>query len=113
MEQSIDVLIQKLQDGQDMLNTYWKALEVKYGSCGSKERKKTVRVLWLLIQNAIFSNEPLDKKELAMILGISVSAAHGYVENLIKSGAPIIIEKESRKLVYRLQSAALLDFLYS
>lgn len=51
----------------------------------------------VLIQNAIFSNELLDKNQLAALLQVSVSAAHAYVRELINSGVPIAIEKEGRK----------------
>ena len=51
----------------------------------------------VLIQNAIFSNELLDKNQLAALLQVSVSAAHAYVRGLINSGVSIAIEKEGRK----------------
>ena len=96
-----------------MLNAYRKALKIKYDGCNENERRRTIDVLWFLIQNAIFSNEPLGKSQLAGLLRVGVSAAHSYVMDLINSGVPIAIEKEGRKLVYKLEPASLLEFLRS
>ncbi len=113
VERSIDSLIEKLEEGRDMLNAYRKALKIKYDGCNENERRRTIDVLWFLIQNAIFSNEPLGKSQLAGLLRVGVSAAHSYVMDLINSGVPIAIEKEGRKLVYKLEPASLLEFLRS
>ncbi len=113
VEKSIDSLIEKLEEGSQMLDACWNGLRQKYGSCDGKERKKTVTVLWVLIQNAIFSNESLDRKELALLLDVSLITAHSYIEDLAASGVPVAIEKEGRKTVYKLDPTALYEFLYS
>ena len=111
VERSLDSLIEKLTSGQETLNWYSEALDEKYLHADSKERKRTAEVLWYLIQNDLFSNEPFDKKQLAYHLHINPETAHNYIEYLVDSGAPITIAKEGRKFVYILNRNKLLDFL--
>ncbi|MFQ8601841.1 MAG: Fic family protein [Anaerovoracaceae bacterium] len=111
VEQSLDSLIERLNDGNEILKYYSKALKMKYADLDPKEQKKTKDVLWYLVQNELFSNEAFDKKYLAKQLKISPETAHRYITNLINSGAPIEIEKSSRKFIYKLDSKKLLDYL--
>lgn len=113
VEQSLDSLLEKLTIGKETLELYSSALEEKYITAEPKERRKTVDVLWHLIQNNLFSNEPFDKKQLAFHLQTGVETAHRYIESLIEAGAPITIEKEGRKYVYILDRVKLMDFLNS
>jgi len=113
VEQSLDSLLEKLSIGKETLELYSSALEEKYLTADLKERRKTAYVLWYLIQNDLFSNEPFDKKQLAFHLQTGVETAHRYIESLIEAGAPITIEKEGRKYVYILDRVKLMDFLNS
>lgn len=113
VEQSLDSLIEKLTEGKELLEFYWSALSKKYANVDYKERKKTKDVLWLLVQNSLFSNEPFSKKELSELLETSASSIHRYIEALICAGAPISIEKESHRFVYVLDKKALLEYLNS
>ena len=97
VEQSLDSLIERLSDGKEILSHYWYALENKYAQADAREKKKSQDVLWYLIQNDLFSNEPFDKIQLGNQLQISPNTAHRYIETLIDSGAPIDIIKDGRK----------------
>lgn len=111
VEQSLDSLIERLNDGKEILKYYNNALKIKYDYLDPKEQRKTKDVLWYLVQNELFSNEAFDKKYLAKQLKTSPETAHRYIENLINSGAPITIEKSGRKFIYKLDSKKLSDYL--
>lgn len=111
VEQSLDSLIERLSNGKETLNHYWNALNKKYGHLEAKETKKTIDVLWLLIQNCLFSSEPFDKKQLGQQMQISPETAHRYILDLIDSGAPISVQKDGRKNVYHLNNTKLFEFL--
>ena len=113
VEQSLDSLIEKLTEGKELFEFYWSALSIIYANGDYKERKETKVVLWLLVQNSLFSNEPFSKKELSELLETSASSIHRYIEALICAGAPISIEKESLRFVYVLDKKALLEYLNS
>lgn len=113
VEQALDSLLERLTNGKETLGLYSNALDEKYKDSDLRERRKTADVLWLLIQNNLFSDQPFDKKQLALHLKIGVETAHRYIENLIDLGAPITIEKEGRKFVYILDRMKLMDFLNS
>lgn len=111
VEQSLDSLIERLNDGKGILSHYSKALEIKYNDLDPKEQRKTKDVLWYLIQNELFSTEAFDKKYLAKQLKTSPETAHRYVENLIRSGAPISIKKSGKKFIYKINRESLSDYL--
>lgn len=111
VEQSIDSLQERLSSGKEKLDFYASALNKKYHDADDKELKKTSSVLWYLIQNHLFTNDPFDKKTLSKQLGVSTETAHNYITGLISSGAPITIEKEGKKLIYKLELKQLIDYL--
>lgn len=111
IEESIDSLTEKLKNGKEILDSFYILLESKYGSLDPAEQKKTLYVLWYLIQNDLFSNELLDRKQLASLLQVTTNTIHRYVSDLINSGAPITESKESKKTVYKINSEELFLFL--
>lgn len=113
VEQSADTLIQKLADGAETLNAYRQLLDDKYRGIEQKQKEKTHKVLWFLIQNALFSNEPFDKQTLAQLLKVSIPTVDNYIRELIQDGAPITISKIGRKNIYELDSVILLEYLRS
>lgn len=111
VEASMDSLTEKLEQGNAILESFSALLDKKYAGFDSNEKKKTSDVLWYLIQNDLFSNEPFDKKSLSLLLKSSPGTAHNYVEALIADGAPIETKKEGRKFVYKLDGKKLFEFL--
>lgn len=111
VEESIDSLTEELKTGKKTLNSLNSLLKSKYGSFDSAEQKKTWDVLWYLVQNNFFSNEPLDRKQIAALLQVSPVTAHSYISMLINHGAPITIKKEGRKFVYKINPEELFLFL--
>lgn len=111
IEKSIDSLLERLTDGKEKLDFYDKLLKAKYGKLDVKIQKKTASVLWLLIQSELFASEPFDKKMLGAILEVNAETANNYVEALAEAGAPVTIEKQSRKFVYKLNLKELTGFL--
>ena len=113
VEQSVDTLIQKLSDGVETLKTYRQLLDDKYQGVERRQKERTYKVLWFLIQNALFSNEPFDKQTLSQLLKVSIQTAHSYIKGLIQDGVPITISKVGRKNIYNLDHRALLEYLRS
>lgn len=111
IEESLDSLIEKLKTGKEILDNFSDLLKSKYRNLDPTEQKKTWDVLWYLIQNDLFSHEPLDRKQLSTLLKVSAGTANTYVNSLIKSGAPIKMSKKGRKFVYELNSSELFLFL--
>jgi len=108
VEQSIDSLTEKIHNGIDILHSFSELLSLKFSE---SDRKKTVDVIYYLLQNRLFSIEPLDKIQLSGLLEVSPSTAHHYILSLVKSGAPIEIEKDGRKFIYKLDIDKLYDYL--
>ncbi len=108
IEQAEDSLLERLQEGKGALDAYRKLLFDKFGNLDTGERKKTLDVLWYLIQNSLFSQEAMDRQSLAALLQTSTVTVQHYIEHLIHTGAPIKTAKESRKFVYTVD----LDELY-
>lgn len=111
VEQSIDSLQERLSTGKEKLDFYASAINKKFNGIDEKEQKKTSKVLWLLIQNQLFTNDPFDRKSLANQLGVSAETAHHYVEGLIKTGSPIFMEKDGKKFIYKLDLKELINYL--
>lgn len=111
VEQSIDSLYDRLSTGKEKLDFYASALNKKYHGLDDKEWKKTSRVLWYLVQNMLFDSDPFDKKSLAEELGVAPETAHHYIEGLISTDAPITIEKDGKKFIYKLDLKELVDYL--
>ena len=111
IDESIDSLTEKLESGKEILDNFRILLDSKYGNLDPAEQRKTSYVLWYLIQNDLFSNDPLDRKQLASLLQVSSGSARSYVSDLINSGAPIVESKDGRKFVYKINSEELFLFL--
>lgn len=111
IEQSIDSLTENLTNSLEILDGVSNILHRRYDSPDPKEQKKTFGVIWHLIQNELFSAEPLDKTDLACALQVSASTAHTYVSTLIDAGVPIQINKEGRKHIYTLDIESLFEYL--
>ena len=111
VEKSVDSLTERLTDGAEKLKFYARVLREKYGGLEYKEKKKTSDVLWLLIQNKLFTSEPFDKKSLAKELGVNAETAHNYVYGLSAAGAPVTIAKNGKKFIYLLDLSGLQSFL--
>ena len=71
IDESIDSLTEKLESGKEILDNFRILLDSKYGNLDPAEQRKTSYVLWYLIQNDLFSNDPLDRKQLASLLQVS------------------------------------------
>jgi len=111
VENSLDSLIDKLSEGQELLEFCRKALAKKFETAAFGEKQKLKDALWILVQNSLFSSDPFSKKDLAELLQTSGNTAHSYVEAMIAFGVPVSIEKESHKFVYVLKKNDLLDYL--
>lgn len=111
IEESIDSLTEKLKNGKAALDNFNKLLRAKYSKLDPADQKKTEDVLWYLIQNSLFSNDPLDRKQLSSLLQVSTTTAHHYISDLINAGAPIIMKKDGRKFVYNVNLDELFLFL--
>lgn len=111
IERAEDSLIERLREGKEILQMYIELLEAKYCDLDPAARKKTLDVLWYLVQNQLFSNERMDRKTLADLLKTSTVTVHNYVDALIHSGAPIREYKDGKKYVYELDMNALLEYL--
>ena len=110
---SLESLLERLRTGKEMLETYEMLLDMYYKQKAPNEKKKTQDVMWYLIQNELFSVDPMDKKDLAGLLKTNPQTAHHYVEKLIADNAPITVEKEGRKFVYLLDLDKTIDYLRS
>lgn len=113
MTRSLESLLERLRTGKEMLETYEMLLDMYYKQKAPNEKKKTQDVMWYLIQNELFSVDPMDKKDLAGLLKTNPQTAHHYVEKLIADNAPITVEKEGRKFVYLLDLDKTIDYLRS
>lgn len=111
IEEAIDSLTEKLKSGKAALDNFNKLLLAKYSKLDPADQKKTEDVLWYLIQNSLFSNDPLDRKQLSSLLQVSATTAHHYISGLIDAGAPIIMKKDGRKFVYEVNLDELFLFL--
>ncbi|WP_051280462.1 Fic family protein [Anaerovorax odorimutans] len=106
IDRAIDNLSTKINEGYEKLNFYHDL--IKKSSLEEKEKK----VLFYLIQNSLFSNDPLCRKELANMLKCSYPTAKTILNLLIKNGAPIFEKTEDHnKKVYLLDLDTVSDYL--
>lgn len=111
IQQSIDALSERLSDGADAVKYFGMLLEEKFSGKVEKKYEMYRLILWYLVQNTLFANEPFDKKELAILLNVSKVTSHKYVNEMIEEGIPVKIEKESKKNVYKIDLSELNEFL--
>lgn len=94
VEKSTDNILEKVSDGVIQLNECSKCLD-----------RLTLKplhesILYLLIQNKLFSNTIFSAKDLAEILKKNNSTIKRNISELIELGYPIYMQKEGKKNVY-------------
>jgi Fic family protein len=93
---SIDEILDKVQGGTELLNKYSDMIK-EYDI--NNEQK---RLLFYLVQNALFSIMPFTAQELAILMEKNPQTIKRNINRLIQSGYPIVLEKDGHKNTYRI-----------
>lgn len=101
IKEAEDDIYQKLKEGKEQLDYYNKAINEKL-FIGEKNREFILLVLYIFVQNALFSSEFLDINELVSIVEKSYSTVRNTVQDLIDTNIPIITKKDGYKKIYKL-----------
>lgn len=93
IDNAIDNLSSKINDGFEKLEFYTLLMQKSFAD---QKEKLIGDTLFYLIQNALFSNDSLGRKELSEILKRSYPTVTEILRLLIKDGAPIYEKTEGR-----------------
>lgn len=109
---SIENLYEKVSDGCEALDYLYDLLKRVY-SDDNREEKSMKLILFYLIQNELFDTESFDRNRLEEISKYSYQTITKIIDKLISTGAPIMTEKEGKKIKYKLDMETVGDFLSS
>lgn len=107
IEKSVDSITKKVNEGIKNLNYYENILEKKLEI--SKQSSIEYELLYLFIQNQLFTNFRFDTSTLATLLGKSSNTVKRRIKKLSENGFPIDIEKIGKKYIYKLKLDRLID----
>ncbi|MEG0614891.1 MAG: Fic family protein, partial [Oscillospiraceae bacterium] len=93
-------ILQNLTDRSEQLTFYSDKLDKIKIAC--KNQVLCKQILFILIQNALFSTEELDMNTLMKVLDKSKNTIKNCLEFLIHNNFPIICSKAGRKKLYKL-----------
>lgn len=96
-------LLERMSDGYSMLAHYTEAIAPFERNLNS--------VLSVLIQNMLFSNDPMSRADIAKATKLNYQTVTKILNSLIDKKAPIITTSEARTIMYKLQQDTLDEFL--
>lgn len=101
IDASIDDILEKVQGGTKLLNQYSKII----GNFDINNDQK--KLLFYLVQNALFSIMPFSAQELAKLMGKNPQTIKRNLNSLLKANYPIVVTKEGHKNMYSINLNAL------
>ncbi|MGI5905794.1 MAG: Fic family protein, partial [Candidatus Pararuminococcus gallinarum] len=107
IENSIESMIERIRDGRLKLDYYWELLD----KTTVELSKDAVSLLFIFVQNSLFSNESLSVDEIAKNMEKSTTTIRNLISYLIELGCPIEKIREGHKLLYHTELNQLEEFL--
>lgn len=106
VSEAVEHLAMKLEEYVDQILHYRELINI--------DESETVKdILFILIQNALFCPDPIDREELRKVVKKTYSTVTKDLNHLIASGLPIKQSKSGRRIVYSIDLAEMEEYLQS
>ena len=106
VSEAAEHLSMKLEECLDQIFHYRELINI--------DESETVKdILFILIQNALFCPDPIDREEMRKVVKKTYSTVTKDLNHLIASGLPIKQSKSGRRIVYSIDLAEMEEYLHS